>query len=48
MKDKLAIAGGKPLLKRSDYENWPSITSDDRKYIKEVLDSGIVCGGTAP
>ena len=48
MKEKLAIDGGKPMLKRADYKNWPIITSDDRKYVKEVLDSGIVCGGTAP
>lgn len=48
MPDKLAIDGGTPILKRSDYKNWPVITDDDRKYINEVLDSGIVAGGTAP
>jgi dTDP-4-amino-4,6-dideoxygalactose transaminase len=46
--DKLAIDGGKPELKRSDYRNWPVITADDRRFVKQVLDSGIVCGGTAP
>jgi len=46
--DKLAIAGGNPILKRSDYQNWPIIGPDDRRLINEVLDSGIVAGGTAP
>jgi dTDP-4-amino-4,6-dideoxygalactose transaminase len=45
---KLAIAGGQPVLARSDYANWPTITADDRRLINEVLDSGIVAGGTAP
>jgi dTDP-4-amino-4,6-dideoxygalactose transaminase len=48
MAEKLAIAGGQPVLKRSDYRNWPIITEDDRRLINEVLDSGIVAGGTAP
>ena len=45
---KLAIAGGAPLLKRSDYQNWPIIGPDDRRLVNEVLDSGILAGGTAP
>lgn len=45
---KLAIAGGNPVLRRSDYQNWPIIGPDDRRLINEVLDSGIVAGGTAP
>jgi dTDP-4-amino-4,6-dideoxygalactose transaminase len=45
---KLAIAGGEPVLRRGDYSNWPVITADDRRLINEVLDSGIVAGGTAP
>jgi perosamine synthetase len=44
----LAIAGGQPSLRRSDYRNWPVITADDRRLVNEVLDSGIVAGGTAP
>ena len=48
MSEKLAIGGGKPVLKREDYTNWPVITGDDRRFIQEVLDSGIVAGGTAP
>lgn len=48
MSEKLAISGGTPVLKRSDYANWPIITGDDRRFINEVLDSGIVAGGTAP
>ncbi|MBU0715152.1 MAG: DegT/DnrJ/EryC1/StrS family aminotransferase [Verrucomicrobia bacterium] len=45
---QLAIDGGQPELKRTDYKNWPIITRDDRRLIKQVLDSGIVAGGTAP
>ncbi len=45
---RLAIAGGKPELTRADYRNWPIITDDDRRYVNEVLDKGIVCGATAP
>lgn len=48
MAEKLAIAGGTPVLQRSDYRNWPIIGEDDRRLINEVLDSGIVAGGTAP
>ena len=48
MAEKLAISGGNPVLKRADYKNWPIITDDDRSFIQEVLDSGIVAGGTAP
>ncbi len=46
--EALAIAGGQPLLRRADYRNWPVITADDRRLVNEVLDSGIVAGGTAP
>ncbi len=45
---RLALAGGPPVLARSDYANWPIITADDRRLVNEVLDSGIVAGGTAP
>ncbi len=48
MSEKLAIDGGTPVLKRADYKNWPIITDDDRRLINEVLDSGIVAGGSAP
>ena len=48
MSENLAINGGTPVLKRNDYGNWPIITEDDRRFINEVLDSGIVAGGTAP
>ncbi|MFC1563061.1 DegT/DnrJ/EryC1/StrS family aminotransferase [candidate division KSB1 bacterium] len=48
MSDRLAISGGKPILKREDYKNWPIITEDDRGFVNEVLDSGIVAGGTGP
>ncbi len=48
MSGKLAIDGGNPVLTRSDLKNWPVITADDRRFVNEVLDSGIVAGGTAP
>jgi dTDP-4-amino-4,6-dideoxygalactose transaminase len=48
MSERLAIDGGKPVLSRSDYRNWPIIGKDERKYVGQVLDSGILAGGTAP
>ncbi len=45
---QLAIDGGTPVLTRSDYQDWPIIGDDDRRLVNEVLDSGIVAGGTAP
>ncbi len=48
MAEKLAIDGGTPVLKRSHYKNWPIIGDDDRRLINEVLDCGILAGGTAP
>jgi perosamine synthetase len=48
MSNKLAIDGGTSLLQRSDYQNWPIIGKDERRLINEVLDSGILAGGTAP
>jgi len=48
MSERLAIDGGRPVLTRGDYRNWPIIGRDERKYIRQVLDSGILAGGTAP
>jgi hypothetical protein len=48
MSEKLAIDGGSPVLTRADYKNWPVIEPDERRFVKEVLDSGIVAGGSAP
>jgi perosamine synthetase len=48
MGERLAIDGGKPILTRADYKNWPIIGKDDRRLIGDVLDSGILAGGTAP
>ena len=48
MAEKLAINGGTPILERGNFQNWPIITEDDRRLVNEVLDSGIVAGGTAP
>ncbi|MCC7352676.1 MAG: DegT/DnrJ/EryC1/StrS family aminotransferase [Anaerolineae bacterium] len=45
---RLAIGGGRPVLQRNDYRNWPVIGADERRLVNEVLDSGIVAGGTAP
>ncbi len=48
MAEKLAIDGGKPVLTRKDFRNWPIIGADERRLVNEVLDKGIVAGGTAP
>ena len=48
MAEKLAIDGGTPVLKRTDFNNWPIIGADERELVNAVLDSGIVAGGTAP
>jgi perosamine synthetase len=48
MAERLAIDGGKPVLTRADYKNWPIIGKDERRLIGDVLDSGILAGGTAP
>ena len=48
MAEKLAIDGGKPVLTRKDFKNWPIIGADERRLVNEVLDKGIVAGGTAP
>jgi len=48
MAERLAVDGGAPVLQRGDFRNWPIITQDDRRLVNEVLDSGIVAGGTAP
>ncbi|MGQ9455423.1 MAG: DegT/DnrJ/EryC1/StrS family aminotransferase [Armatimonadota bacterium] len=48
MSEKLAIDGGKPVIDRGEIKNWPIITEDERRLVNEVLDSGIVSGGTAP
>jgi len=48
MSERLAIDGGKPVLTRADYKNWPIIGKDERRLIGNVLDSGILAGGTAP
>jgi perosamine synthetase len=48
MMEKLAIEGGKPSLTRKDFKNWPIIGADERRLVNEVLDRGILAGGTAP
>jgi dTDP-4-amino-4,6-dideoxygalactose transaminase len=47
-KTTLAIGGGEPVLRRSDYGNWPIINAETRTFVNDVLDSGIMAGGTAP
>jgi len=48
MSERLAIDGGLPVLDRKDYRNWPVIGEEERALVNQVLDSGIVAGGTAP
>ena len=38
MAERLAISGGRPILKREDYKSWPVITDDDG------TEARIVCG----
>jgi len=45
---QLSIAGGTPILQRSDYQDWPIITDEEHRLVNEVLDSGILGGATAP
>lgn len=48
MSEKLAIDGGTPVLTDKDFRPWPIITEDDRRFVNQVLDSGIISGGKAP
>ena len=48
MAEKLSIDGGTPVVKRTDFKNWPIIGADERELVNAVLDSGVVAGGTAP
>ena len=48
MAEKLAIAGGTPVVDTKSIKSWPVITQEDRDAVLAVLDSGIVAGGTAP
>ncbi len=48
MVETLAIDGGTPVLNRKDFKNWPIVGDDERRLVNEVLDRGIVAGGTAP
>jgi dTDP-4-amino-4,6-dideoxygalactose transaminase len=48
MKEKLAIDGGNPVLKRVDFKNWPIVGKDERELVNQVLESGIFAGSTAP
>ena len=48
MAEKLAIAGGKPVVDTKSIKRWPIITQEDRDAVLGVLDRGIVAGSTAP
>jgi perosamine synthetase len=48
MPQKLAIDGGTPVIKRSDYSSWPIVGDDERRLIQDVLDSGVFAGARAP
>lgn len=45
---KLAIHGGTKAVPGGLGVRWPVITEEDRKLVNGVLDSGIVCGTSAP
>ncbi len=44
----LAINGGSPLVPKDKLTPWPILTSKDREYVNQVLDSGILAGAFAP
>jgi perosamine synthetase len=46
--DKLAVAGGPPIVSTADHALWPDITDEDRAGVLAVLDRGVLCGTDAP
>ncbi len=46
--EKLAIAGGSPVVPAGAHGHWPDITDADRKAVLAVLDRGVLSGAHAP
>ncbi len=45
---KLAIDGGKPVVRKGTIKNWPVLGASERKAVLRVLERGILAGATAP
>jgi dTDP-4-amino-4,6-dideoxygalactose transaminase len=46
--ERLAIAGGSPLVPSGRHRPWPDVRDEDREAVLAVLDRGILCGANAP
>jgi len=46
--DKLAIDGGKPVLRGEEVMPWPVLDERDREAVLRVFDNGYLCGPDAP
>ncbi|MGE0790170.1 MAG: DegT/DnrJ/EryC1/StrS family aminotransferase [Sandaracinaceae bacterium] len=46
--DQLAIHGGTPVLTQAEHGTWPRVEAEERAAVLEVLDRGILSGGSAP
>ena len=46
--ERLAIAGGRPVVPSERHRPWPDIRPEDREAVLAVLDRGILCGANAP
>ena len=42
--DKLAVLGGKPLIPKNTWKNWPPITAGDKKAVLKVMDREVFWG----
>ena len=46
--ERLAIAGGQPVVPSEKHHPWPDVRPEDRDAVLAVLDRGILCGANAP
>jgi dTDP-4-amino-4,6-dideoxygalactose transaminase len=44
----LAVRGGTPVVAKEMAVRWPVIGDEDRRAVREVMDSGVLCGSSAP
>jgi dTDP-4-amino-4,6-dideoxygalactose transaminase len=45
---KLAISGGKPVVPKGLFKEWPTITPGDKQAVMKVLNRGVMWGLNAP
>lgn len=48
MREKLAIAGGEPVVSPDDVQPWPVLDGRDREAVLRVFENGYLCGAGAP